>query len=163
MLAIPVITAVLAAAIVRKMLLRELTASGFGEVAALKFGQGHGQTSEMRANTDAAGLFTDVCCDMASQSGGEKLSKAVTTIKNEYALTDREAEILRELFDGNGNKAIAAKLFISENTVKTHIHNLLQKMGAANRLEALERVRTLMSEAECGRNCGESYVSGIFM
>lgn len=151
MLAIPLITAVLAAVIVRKMLLRELAASGFGESAALKFGQGHEQTDETKADTDLAELFTDVRCDMASQRGGEKLIQAVTTIKNEYALTERETEILRELFAGHGNKAIAAKLFISENTVKTHIHNLLQKMGAANRLEALERVRRLMSEAECGK------------
>ncbi len=71
---------------------------------------------------------------------------AFSVIKREYALTDREIEILRELLDGNGNSDIAGKLFISENTVKTHIHNLLQKMGSASRIEAINKVQCTAAE-----------------
>ncbi len=71
---------------------------------------------------------------------------AFSVIKREYALTDREIEILRELLDGNGNSDIAGKLFISENTVKTHIHNLLQKMDSASRIEAINKVQCTAAE-----------------
>jgi DNA-binding NarL/FixJ family response regulator len=52
------------------------------------------------------------------------------------ALTDRETEVLRTIVAGKSNKEIAASLFISEATVKTHINNLLSKLGAADRTQA---------------------------
>lgn len=76
----------------------------------------------------------------------EDFAPAFSIIKKEYALTDREIEILMELFAGNGNSVIAGKLYISENTVKTHIHNLLQKMGTASRVEAIGIVQSTMAE-----------------
>lgn len=54
-------------------------------------------------------------------------------------VTDRELEILRLMAAGDANKEIAAQLHISENTVKTHISNLLQKLGARDRTEAVTR------------------------
>ncbi|HEY3364279.1 MAG TPA: response regulator transcription factor [Symbiobacteriaceae bacterium] len=54
-------------------------------------------------------------------------------------LTDRELEILRLMARGAANKEIAAALFISENTVKTHVSNLFQKLGARDRTEAVTR------------------------
>ena len=76
----------------------------------------------------------------------EDFAPAFLSIRNEFALTERETEILTEIFEGSGNGEIAEKLFISENTVKTHIHNLLRKMGAASRLEAVGMVRSRMAE-----------------
>ena len=52
------------------------------------------------------------------------------------ALTDRETEVLKTIVAGKSNKEIAAALFISEATVKTHINNLLSKLGVADRTQA---------------------------
>ncbi|MGE5553651.1 MAG: LuxR C-terminal-related transcriptional regulator [Betaproteobacteria bacterium] len=51
-------------------------------------------------------------------------------------LTSRELEILGLIGAGLSNRKVAAQLFISEGTVKTHITHLLQKLGLANRTEA---------------------------
>jgi len=52
-------------------------------------------------------------------------------------LTQREREVLALLVDGRANKVIAARLGISEHTVKTHIASLYDKLGARNRAEAV--------------------------
>jgi two-component system NarL family response regulator len=51
-------------------------------------------------------------------------------------LTDREVEILKCVARGRGNKEIAANLHISENTVKTHVRHILEKLNLNNRAEA---------------------------
>ena len=52
-------------------------------------------------------------------------------------LTEREREILQLLSDGIAIPAIAKQLFISESTAKTHVSKLYEKLGAANRAQAL--------------------------
>ena len=52
-------------------------------------------------------------------------------------LTPREIEVLRMLAEGLGNKEIAARLAISEHTVKFHISSILDKLGASSRTEAV--------------------------
>jgi NarL family two-component system response regulator YdfI len=52
-------------------------------------------------------------------------------------LSPREIEILRMVAEGLGNKEIAAKLSISDHTVKFHISSIFAKLGAANRAEAV--------------------------
>lgn len=52
-------------------------------------------------------------------------------------LTERELEVLGLLAEGIGNREIAARLGISEHTVKFHISSLLGKMSASNRTEAV--------------------------
>jgi DNA-binding NarL/FixJ family response regulator len=54
-------------------------------------------------------------------------------------LTPREAEVLRLLADGLGNKEIALRLSVSEHTIKFHIRSILGKLGAASRTEAVTR------------------------
>ena len=54
-------------------------------------------------------------------------------------LSDRELEILACLARGSTNREMASKLVISPNTVKTHVHNILKKLGASNRAEAVAR------------------------
>lgn len=51
-------------------------------------------------------------------------------------LTDRETEVLRLLARGRTNAEIATELFISLGTVKTHVANVQQKLGARNRVES---------------------------
>jgi DNA-binding NarL/FixJ family response regulator len=58
-------------------------------------------------------------------------------------LTGREAEIIALIDDGLSNKQIAARLQISLPTVKKHIHNLLGKLGASRRSEAVAHARAL--------------------
>ena len=55
-----------------------------------------------------------------------------------HGLTDRELEVLRALADGGSNAAIARGLFVSENTVKTHLAAVYRKLGATSRREALD-------------------------
>jgi DNA-binding NarL/FixJ family response regulator len=52
-------------------------------------------------------------------------------------LTDRELEVLRLVARGLNNRSIAEELFISENTVKNHIRNILEKLQLHSRMEAV--------------------------
>jgi DNA-binding NarL/FixJ family response regulator len=53
-----------------------------------------------------------------------------------YALTEREREVMALIAKGRANKLIAEELFISEKTVKNHIRNIYEKLGAGSRAEA---------------------------
>ena len=57
-------------------------------------------------------------------------------------LTARELEVLRELVGGASNREIAERLFLSEETVKMHLKNMLQKTGFRSRLELAIKART---------------------
>ena len=54
-------------------------------------------------------------------------------------MTARELEVLELLADGLANKAIAARLGVSDETVKFHLSSILGKLGVANRTEAVRR------------------------
>jgi DNA-binding NarL/FixJ family response regulator len=58
------------------------------------------------------------------------------TAEHEAPLTERETEVLRLLSHGLANKEIAVQLNIGEQTVKSHVHNLLNKLGASSRTQA---------------------------
>jgi DNA-binding NarL/FixJ family response regulator len=55
----------------------------------------------------------------------------------QQALTPREIEVLRMLAEGQGNKAIAWKLNISEHTVKFHVSSIFSKLNVSSRTEAV--------------------------
>jgi DNA-binding NarL/FixJ family response regulator len=52
-------------------------------------------------------------------------------------ITDRELQVLRLVATGMNNRDIAAELFISENTVKNHVRNILEKLQLHSRMEAV--------------------------
>ncbi len=56
---------------------------------------------------------------------------------SDEVLTGREVEVLREVANGNRNREIAERLFISEETVKVHIKHIMEKLGAADRTQAV--------------------------
>lgn len=54
-------------------------------------------------------------------------------------LTERELDVLQQLAYGYRNDQIAQNLFISEGTVKTHVHRILHKMGVEDRTQAVAK------------------------
>jgi DNA-binding NarL/FixJ family response regulator len=57
----------------------------------------------------------------------------------ESGLSSREMEVLTCLAQGKTTAQIASELYISENTVKTHVRHILEKLEAANRAEAVSK------------------------
>jgi DNA-binding CsgD family transcriptional regulator len=58
-------------------------------------------------------------------------------------LTPREFEILGLIAEGLSNREIGEKVFVSENTVKTHSARVFEKLGAARRTQAVQEARRL--------------------
>ena len=58
-------------------------------------------------------------------------------------LTSRELEVLALLAIGRSNQAIAGQLVVTLDTVKKHVSHIMDKLGAANRTEAVTRAREL--------------------
>jgi DNA-binding NarL/FixJ family response regulator len=56
---------------------------------------------------------------------------------SDESLTERETEVLRCVAEGNRNRDIAEKLFISEETVKVHVKHIMDKLGASDRTQAV--------------------------
>ncbi|TFH35061.1 MAG: response regulator transcription factor [Anaerolineales bacterium] len=56
-------------------------------------------------------------------------------------LTRREGDVLRELVGGGSNREIAARLYLSENTIKYHVHSILSKLNLPDRRAAAEFAR----------------------
>lgn len=83
--------------------------------------------------------------------GGSPISPAIArrvikafqkpVAKGMDGLTERELQVLDLLAAGMRVKAIAAKLFLSESTVRTHVHHIYEKMQVNGRLEMMNRIR----------------------
>ncbi|WP_042882992.1 LuxR C-terminal-related transcriptional regulator [Cupriavidus necator] len=58
-------------------------------------------------------------------------------------LSPRELQIIRRLADGHSNKELARLLFVSENTIETHLRRINGKLGTANRMQAVAQARVL--------------------
>jgi DNA-binding CsgD family transcriptional regulator/tetratricopeptide (TPR) repeat protein len=66
-----------------------------------------------------------------------------STLANAAGLTRREQDVLEQLAGGATNAAIAAALHLSERTVAHHVSAILGKLGAPNRVAAIDKARTL--------------------
>ena len=63
------------------------------------------------------------------------------TIPNAGTLTHAEAKVLALVEDGHSNQRIAATLAITVGTVKSHLHQVYEKLEARNRLDAIFKAR----------------------
>jgi NarL family two-component system response regulator LiaR len=65
------------------------------------------------------------------------LQELVGDTRMRHDLTDREIEVLRLLAHGRTNREIAGELVVSEETIKTHVGNILTKLHLAHRTQAV--------------------------
>jgi DNA-binding NarL/FixJ family response regulator len=71
-----------------------------------------------------------------SPQAAARLVREVRAPESPQSLTERETDVLRLLAQGKANKEIAADLTIGEKTVKTHVSNILMKLGVQSRTQA---------------------------
>lgn len=97
--------------------------------------------SDLRAINRGATLYNSTTANIALQ---QLLNPGVdadsdTSEQRDFLdrLTSRETEVLQLLAYGKRNHEIASMMYISEGTVKTHIHNIIQKLGAKDRTQAV--------------------------
>jgi DNA-binding NarL/FixJ family response regulator len=69
--------------------------------------------------------------------------RRITAPRSSVDLTPRETQVLRLLARGRNNAEIAAELFVSRETVKTHVRNVLDKLAARDRTQAVVRAYEL--------------------
>ena len=62
---------------------------------------------------------------------------------SDYELSKREKEVLTFLTTGLSNEEIAKKMFVSKNTIKTHIKNIYSKLDVKNRIQAIKKIRAI--------------------
>jgi LuxR family maltose regulon positive regulatory protein len=84
----------------------------------------------------AEGMEPGETAPPSEDEGGVRLAGAVP-------LTEREREVLELLFQGMTNKELARHLFVTVDTVKTHLKHIYAKLGVANRSQAIRRAREL--------------------
>ncbi|GHE10096.1 LuxR C-terminal-related transcriptional regulator [Klenkia taihuensis] len=72
-------------------------------------------------------------------------------------LTRRESDVLDELIQGQSNRAIGRNLFISEDTVKSHVKAILRKLGARDRAHAVSLVLSARNGGSC--TCGHGHAA----
>jgi DNA-binding NarL/FixJ family response regulator len=73
--------------------------------------------------------------------GGQQPARAAAESRRDESLTARELEVLTLVAQGRSNREIAGQLYISAKTVSVHVSNMLAKLGAAGRTEAVAVAR----------------------
>jgi two-component system, NarL family, response regulator YdfI len=82
-------------------------------------------------------LSQDVIAKVVAQSGGAPTATSKAAAVGEIALTDREQEVLIGVARGERSKEIAARLGITERTVKAHLASIYNKFGVDSRAAAI--------------------------
>lgn len=72
---------------------------------------------------------------MSAQSTPDKQSES--QMIHPIKLSNRELEVLKLMAEGRSNPEIAAALYLSTNTIKTHVRGILNKFGVQHRIEAV--------------------------
>ncbi|MEJ8305717.1 response regulator transcription factor [Saccharibacillus sacchari] len=100
-------------------------------LAGKLIGQALQRQAEQAADTGGAADAADA----KTAAAGERRSGALSELLQPF--TARELEVLQQMAYGLRNEEIAAKLFVSESTVKTHVHRILQKFDVQDRTQAV--------------------------
>jgi DNA-binding NarL/FixJ family response regulator len=100
--------------------------------------------SRVTGSIDIAGEFDSLAAARASEADSDAILIASDSPSSDEEgfdepLTPREVEVLELLAEGLPNKAIAARLRISDQTVKFHVSSISGKLGARNRTDAVRR------------------------
>jgi two-component system, NarL family, response regulator DevR len=82
-----------------------------------------------------------LCLALFERVAAQNTHSANFVIRHNLGLTRREQQLVHLIGNGLTNKEIAAQLNLSEQTVKNHIHRMLRKLGASDRLGAVELCR----------------------
>jgi len=92
---------------------------------------------------------------MSPQAAARLIREVAAPTQAPAALTERETDVLRQIAQGKSNKEIAHNLSIGEQTVKTHVARILDKLGVASRTQAaLYAVRVGLVSAESQKPAG---------
>jgi two-component system response regulator DevR len=83
----------------------------------------------------------DLCLTLFQYVASERSHALSFRLKHNLGLTRREQQLVQLIGSGLTNKEIASQLNLSEQTVKNHVHRMLQKLGAEDRLAAVELCR----------------------
>lgn len=109
---------------------------------------GAGAIGYLLKDTDADALCRSIKAAAAGQvqltpKAAARLMQALRTNDIPEELTEREKDVLRLIAQGQSNKQIGQQLFIAEKTVRTHVSNILGKLGVQSRTQAtLYAIRT---------------------
>jgi len=90
---------------------------------------------------DEAVCPPSLCMALFERVATQNASPSNFVIRQNLGLTRREQQLVQLIGRGLTNKEIAAQLNLSEQTVKNHIHRMLRKLGATDRLGAVELCR----------------------
>ena len=85
-----------------------------------------------------APLASTLFSHIATLAVGRKQSEAIKAVR----MTEREREVFDLIADGLSNKQIAQRLHLATNTVKGHVHNILEKLALRTRLQVAAYART---------------------
>ena len=122
-------------------ILEKLAAAGNiqGYIKALIRRDLHGAAPpERRTKTLASGRLRKLIRQNA-RGADAKQDAGLDLFAVKYDLSAREKEVFRLLLKGQSNAMIAERLYVTESTVKFHVHHLLQKTGAKSRRELVNR------------------------
>ena len=122
---------------------RTATSSGFR--ARLQYA--HGQWAVLEASPLISGDDQDQVAVTIEPASGDQL---ISLLFVAYGLTTREREICGEVMAGHSTSDIAARLFISSNTVQDHLKSVFAKVGVRSRGELVARLRPNGSGPERG-------------
>jgi len=140
--------AILAAAPAVRVLVMTMASDDEAVVAAMRAGargyvvKGSGRAEllrSVRAVADGQAVFGQ---DVADRLTAHFSSLASVPGRDAFPqLTEREREVLELMARGLDNRRIARELFLSDKTVRNHVSNVLSKLGAEDRGEAINRAR----------------------
>lgn len=99
-----------------------------------------------RRDSSMSSMESEVPLDRADRSRSESRATGTGSLLGHAAtdmLSARESEVLLLIAEGLTNRQIAERLFVSENTVKTHVNNIYAKLEVNRRTQAVARAKVL--------------------